>query len=91
MFLFFYLGSNNFHQTTAKATEFYNAKVKDLEANLTDLEKILQGKSGNLRVIEDSMFLPLLYIFVSEQRLLTIWPALRQKVMSGEAVPTSAG
>ncbi|KAH8697319.1 putative prefoldin subunit 5 [Talaromyces proteolyticus] len=56
-------------KTTAKATEFYDAKVKDLEANITDLEKIVQGKSANLRVIED---------------------ALRQKVLSGEAVTSSA-
>jgi prefoldin subunit 5 len=40
-------------QTAAKATEFYNGKVKELETNLQDLEKIVQGKSQNLRVIED--------------------------------------
>jgi hypothetical protein len=48
-------------QTTAKATEFYNQKVKDLEANISDLEKIVQGKSTNLKIIEDgkaSLFLP---------------------------------
>lgn len=42
-------------QTTAKATEFYNKKVKDLEANISDLEKIVQGKSTNLKIIEDGM------------------------------------
>ncbi|OKL60244.1 hypothetical protein UA08_04511 [Talaromyces atroroseus] len=57
-------------KTTAKATEFYNKKVKDLEANISDLEKIVQGKSTNLKIIED---------------------ALRQKVLSGEAVTAPAG
>ena len=42
-----------FVQTTTKAIEFYNAKVKDLEANIQDLEKIVHTKSGNLRAIED--------------------------------------
>ena len=48
-------------QTTAKAIEFYNKKVKELEANITDLEKIVQGKSTNLKIIEDGMlsYLPL--------------------------------
>ncbi|OJJ49707.1 hypothetical protein ASPZODRAFT_128217 [Penicilliopsis zonata CBS 506.65] len=40
-------------KTTAKAIDFYNGKVKDLEANLQDLEKIVQGKSTHLRVVED--------------------------------------
>ncbi|KAL1985153.1 hypothetical protein VTN96DRAFT_8175 [Rasamsonia emersonii] len=40
-------------KTAAKAIEFYNGKVKDLDTNLQDLEKIVQGKSANLRVIED--------------------------------------
>ncbi|EED24117.1 prefoldin subunit 5, putative [Talaromyces stipitatus ATCC 10500] len=57
-------------KTTAKAIEFYNKKVKELEANITDLEKIVQGKSTNLKIIED---------------------ALRQKVVSGEAVTAPSG
>jgi len=40
-------------KTTTKAIEFYDAKVKDLEANIQDLEKIVHTKSGNLRAIED--------------------------------------
>ncbi|PGH12194.1 prefoldin, alpha subunit [Polytolypa hystricis UAMH7299] len=40
-------------KTTSKAVDFYTNKVKDLEANLRDLEKVVQGKSGNLRVVED--------------------------------------
>ncbi|KAK2872073.1 hypothetical protein FQN49_002575 [Arthroderma sp. PD_2] len=40
-------------KTPAKATEFYNTKVGDLGANLRDLEKIVAGKSTNLRVVEE--------------------------------------
>ncbi|KAJ9292527.1 hypothetical protein DTO271G3_8684 [Paecilomyces variotii] len=40
-------------KTTAKAIEFYNDKAKELETNLKDLEKIVQGKSANLRIVED--------------------------------------
>ncbi|EEP81096.1 conserved hypothetical protein [Uncinocarpus reesii 1704] len=40
-------------KSTAKATEFYNGKVDELQTNLRDLEKVLQAKSTNLRVIED--------------------------------------
>jgi pheromone shutdown protein TraB len=48
-------------QTTAKAIEFYNKKAKELEANITDLEKIVQGKSTNLKIIEDGMLFNLLF------------------------------
>ncbi|KAL1966460.1 hypothetical protein VTN77DRAFT_4382 [Rasamsonia byssochlamydoides] len=40
-------------KTASKAIDFYNGKVKELDTNLQDLEKIVQGKSANLRVIED--------------------------------------
>lgn len=40
-------------QTTAKATEFYNTKIKGLENNLKDLAKVVQGKDVQLRAIED--------------------------------------
>jgi prefoldin alpha subunit len=43
----------NIRQTASKAIDFYNRKAKELETNLQDLEKIVQGKSSNLRVIED--------------------------------------
>jgi prefoldin alpha subunit len=33
--------------------KFYEAKVDELGANLKDLEAIVQGKSNNLRVVED--------------------------------------
>jgi prefoldin alpha subunit len=40
-------------KTASKAIDFYNRKAKELDTNLQDLEKIVQGKSSNLRVIED--------------------------------------
>ncbi|MCJ1243697.1 subunit of tubulin prefoldin [Trapelia coarctata] len=40
-------------QTTKDAAIFYNAKIEDLGWNLKDLEAIVQGKSNNLRVVED--------------------------------------
>ncbi|CAG8362066.1 unnamed protein product [Penicillium salamii] len=45
-------------KTPAKATEFYDGKVKDLETNLGELEKIVQTKSTQLRVVEESEFIP---------------------------------
>lgn len=40
-------------KSTDDAKEFYDRKIKDLEANLKDLETIVNGKSNNLRVVED--------------------------------------
>jgi len=40
-------------KTTGDAATFYNAKIADLGRNLKDLEAIVQGKSNNLRVVED--------------------------------------
>jgi len=40
-------------KSTKDATKFYENKVEELGANLKDLESIVQGKSNNLRVIED--------------------------------------
>ncbi|EEH08284.1 prefoldin subunit 5 [Histoplasma capsulatum var. duboisii H88] len=40
-------------KTTSKAIEFYNGKVDELGTNLRELEKVVQAKSQNLRVIED--------------------------------------
>ncbi|PTU22568.1 hypothetical protein P175DRAFT_0491023 [Aspergillus ochraceoroseus IBT 24754] len=42
-------------KTTAKAIEFYEEKVKELEANLTDLEKLVQTKSSQQRLFEDAL------------------------------------
>jgi len=39
--------------STEDASKFYNGKVEELGANLKDLESIVQGKSNNLRVVED--------------------------------------
>ena len=33
--------------------KFYNAKVEEIGGNLKDLDSIVQGKSNNLRVVED--------------------------------------
>ena len=40
-------------KTVEDAKAFYKRKVAEMEANLRDLEKILNGKSGNLRVVEE--------------------------------------
>ncbi|RDW66186.1 hypothetical protein BP6252_09821 [Coleophoma cylindrospora] len=40
-------------KSTKDATKFYEAKVEELANNLKDLEAIVQGKSNNLRVVED--------------------------------------
>jgi len=40
-------------KSTGDATKFYENKVEELGANLKDLETIVQGKSNNLRVVED--------------------------------------
>lgn len=40
-------------QSTAKATEFYNDKIKGLESNLKDLAKVVQSKDLQLKAIED--------------------------------------
>ena len=51
IFLILYL------QTSAKAVEFYDDKVKGLDANLLELEKIVQGKNTQLRGVEEGSFL----------------------------------
>ncbi|KAJ5893996.1 hypothetical protein N7495_005687 [Penicillium taxi] len=56
-------------KTPAKAAEFYEDKAKGLESNLQEVEKIVQGKSSQLRVTEE---------------------VLRQKMLSGEAVPSES-
>ncbi|KAF2460975.1 Prefoldin [Lineolata rhizophorae] len=40
---------------TKDAREFYGRKVEELGRNLGELEKIVQQKAGNLRVIEDAL------------------------------------
>jgi prefoldin alpha subunit len=43
-------------QTAPKAIEFYEEKVKGLETNCVELEKIVQTKSGQLRLFEDGKY-----------------------------------
>ncbi|KAI4272900.1 MAG: hypothetical protein L6R38_006490 [Xanthoria sp. 2 TBL-2021] len=43
-------------KTPPAARQFYTAKVEELGKNLKDLETIVQGKQGNLTVVEDGMF-----------------------------------
>ena len=40
-------------KSTADAIKFYNGKVDDLSKNLGDLEKVVQGKNENLRIVEE--------------------------------------
>jgi prefoldin alpha subunit len=35
---------------------FYDAKVKELEANLQDLDRVVAGKSDNIRMVEEGEF-----------------------------------
>ena len=54
---------------------------------MADLEKVVQGKGGNLKVIEDGELL----IDEGVIGLADFGTVLRQKVMSGEAVAAPAG
>ena len=49
-------------QTAAKAIQFYEEKVKGLDASLQDLEKIVQGKSASLNAVEEGEFLFCLFV-----------------------------
>ena len=40
-------------QDTKSASEFYEEKVKDLGANIAELEVIVQNKANTLRVVEE--------------------------------------
>ncbi|KAI4161146.1 MAG: hypothetical protein L6R39_000106 [Caloplaca ligustica] len=40
-------------KTAPAARQFYTSKVDELGKNLLNLEKIVQGKQGNLNVVED--------------------------------------
>ncbi|KUJ20584.1 Prefoldin alpha subunit [Mollisia scopiformis] len=40
-------------KSTKDATKFYEAKVKELEINIKDLEAIVKQKSSNLSMVED--------------------------------------
>jgi prefoldin alpha subunit len=43
-------------QSLKSAEKFYNSKVKELGANLKELEGIVQSKQMNVRTIEEGMF-----------------------------------
>lgn len=40
-------------KTTTEAITFYDGKIEDLNKNLADIERIVQGKGENVRVVED--------------------------------------
>ncbi|KAI5304813.1 subunit of tubulin prefoldin [Ascosphaera pollenicola] len=44
-------------KTTAKAKEFYETKVKELDANVKELDKVLQVKTMNEKVVQDGEYL----------------------------------
>jgi prefoldin alpha subunit len=50
-------------KTPPKAIAFYDDKVKGLDANLQELEKIVSGKSQQLRVVEEGEFFELFFEF----------------------------
>jgi len=53
------VGTGFFIEKSVKeARVFYEGKVKELQISLGELEKIVQGKSENLRVVEDGEFWP---------------------------------
>jgi prefoldin alpha subunit len=40
-------------KSTSDAVKFYSGKVDELSKNLSDLEKVVQGKNENLRIVEE--------------------------------------
>ena len=72
-----------FAQSTKDAVKFYENKIGELGTNLKDLESIVQGKSNNLRVVEDGMPPPGPEIEVPYIDLLPT--VLRQKVITSSA------
>ena len=83
-------------QDTKSATEFYDAKVKELGANIQNLESIVQGKTNNLRVVEEGTttfphFLgPTAYRRHCSVTNKSFDLVLRQKVLAQGAGPASA-
>jgi hypothetical protein len=43
-------------QDLDRASEFYEDKVKELGANIQDLEAIIQNKTNSLRIVEEGEF-----------------------------------
>jgi prefoldin alpha subunit len=82
-------------QTAPKAVAFYDDKVKGLEQNLQELEKIVQAKSTQLRVVEESEFIPCILEWLFNCPVFIVWcanrfAALRQKLLAGEGAPPQA-
>lgn len=50
---------------SADAEKFYQGKIGGIEENLKNLEGIMQGKSGNLRVVEEGALIALDFMAVS--------------------------
>lgn len=59
-------------KSAAEAVDFYERKIKDLEASLKDLEGVIQDKGNNLRVIEDGEWLWGGHINVAPDLLVTM-------------------
>jgi hypothetical protein len=85
-------------KSAADAIKFYNAKVDDLSKNLGDLEKVVQGKNENLRIVEEGSY-RYRSMFGLVQRYVPCWSSsadmgvaavLRQKVIAGQAATTPA-
>ncbi len=48
--------AKNVMQSTTDAKTFYTNKVKDLDAELAKLERVVQSKATSLRAVEESRF-----------------------------------
>lgn len=68
------------------AVAFYEGKVEELDRNLKELDQILQGKAGNLRIVEECKFVFLQRELVMADDLVD----LRQKVLSSNGAATTA-
>lgn len=55
---------------TKSASEFYDEKVKELGANIADLEVIVQSKTNNLRVVEEGKTEAINLLFVNKVPLI---------------------
>jgi hypothetical protein len=68
-------------QTHDKAVAFYDDKVKSLDTNLQDLEKVVSSKSQQLRVVEEGKSIFLSMTFCSMQYILTILQSLDRRCL----------
>jgi hypothetical protein len=89
------LGTGFYVEKTVKeAGVFYEGKVKELQVSLSELEKIVQGKSENLRAVEDGESRLHCILFFGAVDLdfvvLTLRAVMRQKILDGNS-QASAG